>query len=394
MKFNPFKANIWKFYLFKFFISLYFLDGVLIPFFTDWGGINFTQIMFLQSWFMIWIFLLEVPTGAVADYLGRKHSIIMAAIVWVIAALVYGSMPNLYIFMLAEFLWAMAIALLSGADEAFVYDTLKKIGKSKKSKKIFGRIHSFHLAGFMVAAPIGSIMGAYFGLRTPVLLMAIPFTLAVIVSLTLKEPKTTKKIESKRYINILKEGVKFFYKNKILKILALDFIFINAVAYFMLWFYQPMLKQAGVGIVYFGIIHSVAVGAEIVVMNSYEKFEKLLGSKKRLIFFSAAITGLAFVLGGLTRAIPLVILALILGIAFGLSRKPLFISYMNKYIPSHNRATVLSSISMLRRFVHVVINPLVGLLVDWSLNYTLIILGVIAIVFAFISGVKEEHLID
>ena len=183
---KSFKANIWKMCLFKFFSSLYFLDGVLIPFFTDWGKINFTQIMFLQSWFMLWVFLLEIPTGAVADYLGRKHSLIMACVVWIIASIVYGSVPSFYIFLFGEFLWAMAYALLSGADDAFIYDTLKKIGKSKKSKKIFGRISSFHLAGFMLGAPIGSIIGAYFGLRIPVLLMTIPFTLAFIVGMTFK----------------------------------------------------------------------------------------------------------------------------------------------------------------------------------------------------------------
>jgi MFS family permease len=388
------KANIWKIYLFKFFISLHFFGGVLIPFFTDWGGINFTQIMILQSWFMLWIFLLEIPTGTVADYLGRKVSLIFAVLVGIIGAIVYASTPSFYVFLLGEFLFAMSNAFLSGADEAFVYDTLKKIGWSRKSKRVFGRIESFGLAGIMVAAPIGSIMAVKLGLRYPMLLVTIPLAIAFFVALSFKEPKSTEKIESKRYINILKDGVRFFYKNKILKILAIDMISIDAIAYFMIWLYQPMLKQAGISIGYFGIVHAAIVIIEILIMNNYERFEKILGSKKRLVFFSAAITGIMFVIGGLSSFIPLVLLVIILGGGFGLSRRPLFVSYMNKYISSSKRATVLSSISMVRRFSLVVLNPVIGLLVDYSLNYTLMGLGVAAIIFSLISKVEESHLID
>jgi len=392
--FGSFRANLWKIYLFNFFVSLHFIGAVLVPFFTDWGGINFTQIMILQSWFMFWIFVLEVPTGTVADYLGRKHSLILGCVVNTIAVLVYASMPNFYVFLIAEFLFAMAVAFFSGAGEAFVYDTLKKIGESKKSKEVFGRVESFHLAGIMVATPLGSIIAAQFGLRAPMLLLTVPFTIAFFIALTFKEPKTTKKIESTRYINILRDGVRFFYKNKTLKILAMDMISIATVAYFMIWLYQPMLKQAGIGIAYFGIVHASFVISQILIINNYEKLEKIFGSKKGLIFFSGAITGVMFIIGGLTSYIPLVLLVIIVGGGFGLSRRPLFVSYMNKYIPSSKRATVLSTISMLRRFVLVVVNPVVGLMVDWSLNYTLIILGVLAVFFSFASKIEENQLID
>lgn len=353
-----------------------------------------TQIMILQSWFMLWMFLLEVPTGAVADYLGRRQSLTLACGVNAVAAAVYASVPSFYVFLLGEVLWATSSALLSGASEAFVYDTLKKIGESEKSKEVFGRIASLGLAGIMISAPIGSIIAAKFGLRAPMLSLVVPFTIALIVALTFKEPKTSQKIESKQYISILTEGVKYFYKDEILKILALDMIFISSIAYFMIWFYQPMLKQGGLDVAYFGLVHAALAASEILIMNNYVRLEKIFGSKKRLISLSSAITGVMFIIGGLTTFIPIVLSVIILGGGFGLSRRPLFVSYMNKYIPSPRRATVLSAISMLRTFALIVVNPVVGLLADWSLNYTLIILGVTAVIFSLISRVKEEHLID
>jgi len=389
-----YKSNIRKMYAFKFFIDFYFISGILVPFFTEWGRISFTQIMLLQSWFVLWVFLLEVPTGTIADRFGRKHSLALACIVNVIAALTYASMPNFYVFLLAEFLWAMSVALLSGANEALVYDTLKKIGKTNESKKIFGRMESFTLAGIMIAAPIGSVIAANFALNTPYILMTIPFTIAFLITLTLKEPRSTQKVESKRYVNVLKDGVKFFYRNKVLKILALDMIFIATIAYFIIWLYQPMLKQAGVDITYFGLVHAALVIGQIVVMNNFERLERIFRAKRRFIYFSSVITGLMLILGGLTTYLPLVLLVIIVAGGFGLTRRTLFVSYMNKYIPSSNRATVLSTISMLRRFATALVNPIVGLAVDWSLNYTLIILGTVAIIFSMISRVEEKHLID
>ena len=389
-----FQANIWKMYLFRFFVSLHFIGGVLVPFFTDWGGLSLTQILILQSWFMLWILLLEVPSGAFADYVGRKQSLVLACGVNAVAAWVYASMPDFYIFMLGEGLFALSAALLSGAGEAFVYDTLEEIGESSKSKKVFGRISSLGLAGIMIAAPIGSVLGAEFGLRVPMLTLIVPFTVAFVIALTFKEPMRKMKTGKEKYTALLRDGVTYFYKNRVLRILALDMIVIASIAYFMIWFYQPMLKQAGVDVAYFGVVHAAFAASQILIMNNYERLERAFGSKRRLIAISSAITGVMFILGGLTTFLPIVLLVIVLGGGFGLSRRPLFVSYMNKYIPSASRATVLSTISMFRTLALIVVNPVVGLLADWSLSYTLIILGVAAVTFSLISRVEERHLID
>lgn len=199
-------------YIFNFFINLHFISGVLVPFFLDWGKISFTQVMILQSWFMFWIFILEVPTGAFADYVGRKQSLVLAVAVNILAAIVYASVPDFYVFLLGEFLWALSVALMSGTEHALVYDTLNKMGETKKSKTVFGRIESFRLAGIMAGAPIGSIIAAYYGLRETMLLLVVPFSIAFFIAMTFKEPKIFQKTGSKNYIKILKSGVNFFTK--------------------------------------------------------------------------------------------------------------------------------------------------------------------------------------
>jgi len=373
---------------------MHFIGGILIPFFTIWAGLNFTQVFILQAFFMISIFLLEIPTGVVADYFGRKHSLILACVFGIVAPIVYASMPNFWIFMVGEFLWAVSAALLSGADKALVYDSLKKIKKTELSKKIFARLKSASLLGLVIGSPIGAILAAQYGLRIPMFAMAVPAVIAVAIGFTLKEPKTVKKVESYRYWTLLKEGSTYLFKHRILRIFAFDMVTIAALAHFMIWFFQPMLMKANMSIAFFGIVHAGFVLSQVIIINSAIHLETLLKSKKRLLLIGPLILGLAYIVGGLTNNVVLILLAIIIGGGFGLSRMVLFDSYMNKYIPSNKRATVLSTGAMLQGFLMAAIYPLVGLLADWSLNYTLIGLGAVVIILALCSRVREEMLID
>ena len=391
---KKFKANIWKIYLFNMLRNMMFVSPILIPFFTDWGGLSFFQIMILQSWFLFCFFIFEIPTGTVADFLGRKHSLLLASAINIAGALVYGSIPNFYIFMLGEFLWGLSMSLYSGATEAFVYDSLKEINETEKSKKIMGRMQSFNLVGIMIGAIFGSIIVVIFDLRATMLFVSIPTGFALFIGLTFKEPPLQETTESRSYFTILKEGVKYLHEHKILKILAIDMIFLASVAYWMIWLWQPMLKEANVEIFYYGFVNVALLIIEIAIMNSYEGLEKLFRSKKRLVFFTSFMTGIGFIIGGLTSFLPFVLLAIFLAGGFGLSRRPLLISYMNKYIPSEKRATVISTATMFEKMVCAIFNPFVGLLVDWSLSYTLIIIGIVAVVFSLISKVEENHLIE
>ena len=176
------KGTVWRYYIFTFLRDFSLFSAVLVPFYTQWGGISLTQVQILQSWFMFWIFVLEIPTGAIADYLGRKYSLAFGAFIVTIGALVYGSSQSFGLFLLGEFLFATSVALTSGADKALLYDALKEVGKESESKKIFGRAHAITLLGVGLAAPVGSFIASKFGLNAPMLFSSIPYFLAAIVA--------------------------------------------------------------------------------------------------------------------------------------------------------------------------------------------------------------------
>jgi len=385
--------TVYLYYAFCFFKAFSLLAAVLIPFFTVWGGISLFKVQILQSWFMFWIFIMEIPTGIIADRFGRKYSLAIGGIVISFAVLLYGSVPRFEIFLLGEFLFAIAIAFMSGADDALLYDALKEAGREEDSKKIFGRAKSFEYLAMFISAPLGGIIAAKFGFNAPMLFSCIPFLLAAIIAFLINEPKRYQiTSESKRYLNIAKKGILFLRHHKKLRIIAIDGILISAAAYFVIWFYQTLLTRLNVSVAYFGYFHAFLVAVEIIITSNFVRLEKLFGSGKNFLRFGTLTTAATFLLVAILPNIFTVILFLLFAGGFGLTRLELMFVYMNKFIPSEQRATILSSVSMFKRFVLVMFNPLVGFIADKSLTMALFAIGALSLAVLIFSPLREETL--
>ena len=384
------ESNIWKMHVISFFGSFFFLSGILIPFFTDWGGITFSQTLTLQSWFMICCFVFEFPSGGFADKFGKKLSLSIAFVLESIGFLVYASTPNFWIFALGETILAIGCSLISGTQSSFIACSLKHNNKSHLQKKILGKNKSISMMGMLISAPIGSIIAHYIGMREAVLYTAISPAIAFAISLTLIEPKNGTTKES--YGKILKEGFFCFKKSKALRMLAFDKIIVHILCFFLIWIYQPFLKQEGISLAYFGTIHAFICLAQIAVLSNFSKLEKICKSSKRYLFLSSLIPGIFLFLIGLSFGnIFLKILAILVISGLGLSRETLSGNYMLEHIEESYQTTALSFAEMFRKIITAVLYPLVGLLMDWSINYTFIILGIALIIFSLIPKLKDEY---
>ena len=249
------QRNLKKAYLVHFLMGFHMISGILMPFFLDWGGLNFVQVMLVQSYCTIMVLIFEIPCGAIADYLSRKLSLILGAAITGLAAFVYSSYPNILIFLLGETFWAFGAALLSGTDQAFIYDTLKKLGKQHEISKFMARIRGFTLVAIGISAPIGSLIGSRFSLPLVMRLMTIPMVGAALVGLTFKEPKKESFNNQKEsYLRIIKSGTKELVTNKNLRILAFDLILAESMIFFIIWTYQLYLELLEFQMIYFGFI--------------------------------------------------------------------------------------------------------------------------------------------
>lgn len=404
---RDYNRNIGRIFAFRFFRNLHFFSAVMVPFFTVWGQISFTEVMILQAIFTFSIFLLEVPTGVIADYFGRKASLILGGIVGFIAPLVYVIIPNFWVFAFAEFLWAVAAALVSGADSALVYDSLRLSGEEKKSKKVFARYGSLGLLGILVATPIGGLIAQFFGVRATMFLTAVPMGIAVLIALTFKEPKIhfeskeVKQVDSpgeiarkKGYFETFKDGFLHIAKHKQLRELIFDYVPTAVLAFFMIWVYQVVLDSYGVAIGWFGFVHAGIVIAEILLLHFFTNIENWFGGKRKYLKVSAFVVGGLFLVLAFVRNLYVAIFCFLVIGALGLTRKNIYTNYLNKFIESHNRATVLSTVSMIYSLAMAVNNVILGRLIDYNLTLGLAVVGVAIILFNLFSRIDDRHLID
>lgn len=392
MEATALRSNLWKLKAIRAFFWMHFFSAIMVPFYTDGAHLSLTQVLILNSWFMFWCFALEVPTGTVADYFGRKWSLALGAVVGGLACLLYASQMTFLNFLIGEILFAVAYTLHSGADEAMAYDTLKSLGEEDQAKGLFSEMESFKLGGVIVGTLTGGFIAAKYGLSAPMICYVLPAAITLILSLTLHEPKDGGREQKLGYTELIREGFAYFKNNTVLLLLTIEVTLTHALAWGLIWLFQPLLELAGVQIQYFGVVHAFACGAQILFFRFAPNLEEMFGSKRTFLLFCSLITGLAFIDLAFLDNKYLVALAIVVGFAFSLPRVVLFSAYMNKYIPSDKRATVLSISSMIRTLSIVIINPIIGKLADWNLHHTMMILGVLIIAATVASRLEEKHL--
>ncbi|MHA1583667.1 MAG: MFS transporter [Promethearchaeota archaeon] len=389
-----YRRNIPILYILNTMVSLHFFGSVMIAFFEDWGGIDFAQIMLLESLFTGAIFVFEIPTGTIADKFGRKISMNLGFIVNAFAVLVYVSFPNFYIFATGEVIWALSVALQSGAYEAMVYDTLIELGEEKRSKKIFSRMKSFGLGSMMIGTISGAWIASVWSLQATMFISVFPLLIAFVLSFMLKEPTVHQKSHQDKPWVIFKKGFHNIKENRELRNLIADSVILSIIAYYIIWLWQERLLQMEVNMAYFGLIQAGMILFQIIFLNMIIPMEKLLGSKKGVVQGSGVAIGIGFILFGAFTQSWIVIAGALIAAGFGMSRRVLLENYMQKHIPSEQRATTLSTVSMFRMLLLMLINPLVGVLTQLSIVWVSIGLGILAMSWSILTPVKEKYLND
>lgn len=365
------KKLLARYYLAKFFGSFSLASGVLIPFFTEWGGLTLTQTQTLQSWFFFCIFLLEIPTGALADYFGRKWSVALGITMLVPAVLLYGLVPRFELFLLAELVFALGYALTSGAQEALIYDWLERTGQTARDGEVFALNHAFFLSGMILAAPLGSWIAAHSTLNLPMLLTAIPYSISAILTWTLPDRRRTTRDNKMSYWATVQAGWGVLKTRADLRALAADMILVSTAGYFVIWLYQSYLTTLTVPIVTFGWYHSWLVAIQVVIAAQFLRIKSWCGGWKGYLRCSAGcvVLGYLVALAWPSPASALIYLALAGG--FGLSRHRIMKAYLSRLIPESLRATTLSSIEMASKLALITANPIVGFLTDQSVFWAL-----------------------
>ena len=199
------KSNIPLFIAFRVLFNARWYYPVLAVLFIDFG-LTIEQYALLNVAWAAAIVGLEVPSGALADSLGRKRMVVFAAALMVIEMMLFAFAPRgaswlFWVFLVNRVLSGAAEASASGADEALAYDSLAAEGRADEWPGVLERLMRWQSGGFFVAMLLGGAVydahtWQWLGIplsqettmRFPIYLTLLNAVLCLLVTLRLREP--------------------------------------------------------------------------------------------------------------------------------------------------------------------------------------------------------------
>lgn len=372
------KKNVRKNYIYILLQNINLTSGIWMLYLA-FKGMSLTQLGLLETIFHLTSFTMEVPTGAIADIYGRRISRILGRVLY-LGSLVLLLFSNSFWWFAASFmLSALSYNLESGAGDALVYDSLKEIDEEDQYMRICGNKEVF----FQVACTISFLAGGYLASKSytsAYLLSIIIGAITLLQSMTFIEPTIGKKCIGEKKGNVfvqqLKESIAVIKNNPRIGALMVFTQLMLTLCTCMFFYLQNYLKGSGYNEAAIGLIYAVSSLAAAYTATKVHELEKRIKEKGILLLvpfiMALCIWGVAL---SRYHYIFFVLLMVMEGILFVATN-----DYINKMIPSENRATILSFASMVCSFFMIILFPLVGFIGDhYSLNVAFMVLGTVGI---------------
>ena len=143
--------------------------GVFLLFLAE-KGMSVTEIALYQALFNIATVVLELPTGLIGDFFGKKFSIQVGVLLLFFhtAGMLLLSGPFLVALSLVE---ALAYSLQSGSEQALLYEIARNAGQGERFLTINARL----LAAQSIATGVAIVLGSFIGVPST---YAFPFSIS------------------------------------------------------------------------------------------------------------------------------------------------------------------------------------------------------------------------
>ncbi len=364
--------NIRLYPWFRLFSSLMIIGPILVPFMI-FKGLNYSQIMLLQSISAVSVFVFEVPTGSIADKISRKFSLVISSVLCAFGLLLYILFSSFWVFAVAEILFGMGMTFSSGADSALLYESLIRLDRKKEYQH-----HEGH-AQFMIFAGqgIGSVASGFlykFNHFIP-FWMSIGFIgISGVSALGFKETEREKS-EHNYLVHVLKSiGISVKTPRILWTVLFAALMgFSHRISF---WLYQPYFKRVEIDVMWFGVIFFffnlvAAFTSKVLVKRYYDT------RPRKVLIGLGLLLGASFILPAIFIT-PFALIALASQqIVRGLYQ-PTLRFYINHQIKDQYRATVISLVSLASSLSFALLSPIVGVSLDnWGTIQTYWCVGVV-----------------
>ncbi len=349
--------------------------------FTDYAGIGFLEAVMITT-----STLGEIPTGTIADILGKKKAVILAFVLGAAGNLLMAFAPHYWVLIASIITMTLGGAFYSGSLEALVYDSLKEQGREGDFQKILGRMNSMQNAGMAVAGITG---GYLYQLHTslPFVLVAVAYCVGLVLSLGLSEPIIdSEKYSWRKFVSQNKVGFNQLFPSRKITFMVLMFIVPSA---FMVAT-ENVLNDAtaielGYNSVQFGIFATSLYLFGIIISEKSDWIIKSVGSK--YIYGSIITIYVATLI--LIPSVAIVAGTTLLLLRYGV--QTIFDNYqsvrINTVIESKYRATSLSTFNLMRNMPYVFGATGIGVLMNvytakgFSVYFGLALLGSIGVIY-------------
>lgn len=347
---------------------------IVVLFYTT-NGLDKYQIYLLQAGYSLTVALFEIPSGYLADIIGRKMSLIWGSLLGTVGFMVLSLSYTFEGFLTAEIILGIGGSFISGADSALLYDSLAAQSREHYYLRYEGRITALGNLGETVAAIGGGMLAAWLSYRSVYFAQTAIAAIAIPASILLMEPTRSKLILRPSLVEILKISNHSLFQDKNLSSVILCGAVAGTTTLCMAWTAQIYFVENGFTEREITPLW-VFLNLTVAVFSAFAAaVVSRLGLKTAIVI--SALLPFGFIMLGILPLLSGLLTLFIFYLIRGYTT-PMFRDLINKNCDSSIRATVLSIRSLLVRFFFTVGGPLIGYVAGWTtLGQALVLFGII-----------------
>lgn len=373
------KNNIFLSYILAFCKNTWFWLGIWVFYylrFTDYAGIGL-----IETTLIVTLTLAEIPTGAVADLLGKKRTLIIAFLFEAAGSFMMTFAGNLQELIISVFIMCVGGAFYSGTIDALMYDSLKQDGLEDNYDQKRSNLNTIQL----LAPALCGIAGGFLYVinpRFPFLANTIGYLIGLIICFFLVEPQIdTEKFSFANFLNQTKHGFRQLVKSRAVFRESLTLLGIGFIVVICSELLDSFLSvefgfdPTQLGILWAGIFLVSAFASQLT-----PRITKSFGQNQSVILVSivVALTLLVSPLMGLIAGGAV----LTLRVAFEGIFDNVASLVINRNTESKFRATTISTFNMIKNLPYIAFAYVIGSLSDQiSAKNTAMYLGIILLLF-------------
>ena len=321
------------------------------------AGLDIQHVLLTNAAFTLGSMVFEIPTGVVADTLGRRVSFLLCLATLFVTTLLYVAIAwrgwGFWAFVWVSVFLGLGYTFYTGAVDAWLVDALQATGYREPLEPVFARAQMFFGAGMLLGTIGGGLLGQI-RLDLPYLVRAaIVIPLFVLAWRGMPELGFTPRALELRRVpaemrRVFIEGLSYGLKHPVVRPVMLASLVGMSFMIFGFYSWQRyFLDLLGRNLVWVDGVISSVVGLSLIAGNALVgPLSRVVRTRTGLLMLSVAVqAALVVACGLLTDFYVVVALYLLYGVAIGLAM-PVKQAYLNAHIPSAQRATILSLDSM------------------------------------------------